>query len=180
MLEWDEIDETDKIQLLQKTSQPVSIVGRKLNDNIILFILENNFDVKDIPWFIEHYSEYSISIKRLIRMNLGKNIEEMLDVSDCKTDFELLKELISSRDIAFDQKLKLLEANTKSLNRFELLDILRLLGADKIVNNLEGGNKKVEVTEQNERILDFLQNEEIIEKPEKAIDGYYYKKIRFK
>ena len=50
--------------------------------------------------------------------------------------------------------------------------------ADKIVDNLTGGTKHVDINDINMKILDALQDANIIDPYEEARDGEHYKKIR--
>lgn len=51
------------------------------------------------------------------------------------------------------------------------------LGADKIADIINGGKKKVRVSNENKEILQALYNAGVIFKPERAADGQNYKKI---
>lgn len=59
-------------------------------------------------------------------------------------------------------------------------EILGLLGAEKIVNNLNDGNARIEITDENKQILEVLFNAGFINKYEIASDHKHYRKIKFK
>ena len=58
--------------------------------------------------------------------------------------------------------------------------MLQVLGAEKIVNNIYGGNQRIEITDENEQILNLLYNSNFIHHYETAQDGQHFKKIKYK
>ena len=64
------------------------------------------------------------------------------------------------------------------MSETDIYNALKTLHADKIVENLTGGSKRVEINDINIKILDALKEANIIDPYEEARDGEHYKKIR--
>ena len=177
LLDWEEIDDSKKIQLLERTSNAISLKNKHYSEQIGLFILKHNLDTDDIPWMIENYRNTSNvmqdAIIDVLRSHMAIVCENAALISD-----DLLLDIIKESRIMLDNKTALLSKVAKRLPKDMLDNVLRELGADKIIDNLNGGNKYVDATEANKQILTVLYEASIINKFELQNDGKHYKKIR--
>ena len=88
--------------------------------------------------------------------------------------------LYKSENADFAEKLQLLEKTAKGMSKYQLCAVLNDLGADKIADNINGGRRKVKITDENDDILEALYSAGVIYKPEHANDGQNYKSIKYK
>lgn len=81
-------------------------------------------------------------------------------------------------NISVDDKVNLFCKSIPYMSENDIYNVLKTLHADKIVDNLTGGSKRVEINDINIKILDALKEANIIDPYEEARDGEHYKKIR--
>ena len=180
LLTWPEIDDQQKIGLLkQNHSKKISVTDKCFSSELLQYILENNFDPTDMPWVLKTYDNQDEKVRLIIRALVRDNVDVAITNSQYMS-YSLLKSLLLSQDVVKSEKTKLIEAKSKDLDKDELCTILIALGADKIADNISGGTRKVEITQEHEGILNALYSGGVIKKYEKAADGKYYKKIRYK
>lgn len=179
LLTWSKITDKQKINLIKMTKEPISISEGKFSDELIIFILKNNLAAEDFAMLVQDYTKYTSSVKMVIWDIVVGSMDNMVLHAKqiCK---ELLNMIFSTDEIEFTYKVRILEKIVDSMNKDELCEKLGLLGADKIVNNLNDGNARIEVTEKNEQILEVLFNAGFINKYEIAGDNKHYKKIKSK
>lgn len=180
ILEWSEVSDKMKVDLLKQTTAGIGIQGKHLNDNLIAYVLDNNLSEKDLPWILECYDDFSDEVKTTILRVASEKLEHIVMNYAGKIDKVLLGQLYQSETADFASKVHLLEATSKTMKKDQLYDALNSLGADKIADNINGGKKKVRVSNENKEILQALYNAGVIFKPEKAADGQNYKKIKYK
>jgi hypothetical protein len=180
ILEWEEVSDLLKIDLLKQTTLGIEIHGKHLNDTLILYILENNLHEEDLPWIIEKYDDFSEQVRSaILRIASGKLAYIVENYSE-KIGKNLLNKLFSSETADFAAKVQLLEATSRRIKKDQLCIILSSLGADKIADNISGGKRKVRISQENTDILKALHNAGVIHEPEKGADGQAYKTIRYK
>lgn len=179
LLTWSKISDQRKIKLIKMTKEPISISEGKFSDELIIFILKNNLATEDFAMLVQDYTKYTSSVKMVIWDIVVGSMDNMVLHAKqiCK---ELLNMIFSTDEIEFTYKVGILEKIVDSMNKDELCEKLGLLGADKIVNNLNDGNARIEVTEKNEKILEVLFNAGFINNYEIAGDNKHYKKIKSK
>ena len=179
LLTWSKISDQRKIKLIKMTKEPISISEGKFSDELIIFILKNNLAAEDFAMLVQDYTKYTSSVKMVIWDIVVGSMDNMVLHAKqiCK---ELLNMIFSTDEIEFTYKVRILEKIVDSMNKDELCEKLGLLGADKIVNNLNDGNARIEVTEKNEKILEVLFNAGFINNYEIAGDNKHYKKIKSK
>lgn len=179
LLTWSKVSDEQKIKLVKMTSKPISISKGNFSDELIIFILKNNLATEDFAMLVQDYSKYTSAVKRVIWEIVVESAESMVLYAKqiCK---DLLNEIFTSDEIEFTHRIQVLEKIVERMNKDELCEVLGLLGAEKIVNNINGGNARIEITEENEQILDVLFNAGFIYKNEIAGDNKHYKKIKFK
>ena len=82
------------------------------------------------------------------------------------------------KSVNFSDKIRILGATAHTLNITKLCEVLNYLDADKIADNLQGGKKKVKVTDENTQILHALKDAGVITEFTPSVDGQYYKSIK--
>lgn len=179
LLKWENVTDQQKIELIKMTDNPIEVSERNFSDELFVFILENNFALEDISWLMQNYYRKSDKVKGVIWSMVVDNMENVIPYAKhiCK---ELLHKILSSSDVEFTYKIQLLEKIIRELSKDELCNMLQVLGAEKIVNNIYGGNQRIEITDENEQILNLLYNSNFIHHYETAQDGQHFKKIKYK
>ena len=179
ILRLDDFTDMQKISLLSNTRKPVQIRGTVYSEKLYEYILMNNFDKGDIPWMLQEYYCFSQQLQTLVMSVMKEHIEIVCNSTDNISD-ELLLEFFRDDEIDFNDKIRLFENSAQKMSIDRIIEVLNILGGDKIANNLEGGNKQVDVNDHNESILNLLLRLNIIIPYEKLADGKHYKKIRKK
>lgn len=172
------IDETKKIDLLKKYPIPIPIIEKKYSDNLKKFILEHNFDPNDLEMLVKDYNNSPDYVKEKVVSYLIANPSKIIRVSK-DINRELREILLVDASLGLNTKLKFLSIFIDDMEKEELVKVLLAFGADKIVDNINGGNRKVAYNEMNRNILRLLWKKRIIEYPVVTSSGMYYQKIRY-
>lgn len=180
LLNWKKITDEQKIKLIEMTDEPISVSEGKFSDKLLVYILDYNYSIEDLPWLLQNYAKQTVEVQTVIWRRVVEEIENVIDNAE-QICGDLLNKLLSSSEIEFDYKIQILEKlDLEKLNIDEICNLLLTIGAEKIADNLRGGNKHVDITETNEQILNLLFNLDLIHKFEVTPDNQHYKKIRFK
>ena len=177
ILTWCDVPDEKKINLLSKTESEVTVKERDFSDEVVAYVLDHNLKLTDILWLIETYGKKSDRIKKSILTVCQENMPFVISNS-ANMDNELLNQIMADERVDFECKIDLLKKVIGRLSEDDIWRILLKLGAEKIVDNLNGGHKRVEVSSQNELILNTLCDAGIIENYETFANEKYYKKIR--
>lgn len=178
ILEWEEVSDQQKTELLEHTNIPIAVKNKPYNDNLLIYIFNNNLHRDDIPWILENYSSFSENVKETILQIICDNLEFITSSNSERIDDELINSLFKSEEINFSDKIRILGATAHTLNITKLCEVLNYLDADKIADNLQGGKKKVKVTDENTQILHALKDAGVITEFTPSVDGQYYKSIK--
>lgn len=115
----------------------------------------------------------------------NRNVNENCLTTSFPTEFvedfiRVHQKLAPEEKLTRDKLISIFSASIVNLTDEQIYKYLKFLGFNKIVDNLDGGNKKVDNTNENTRVLQILVNNKIIESYELASDGKHYKKLRIK
>ena len=179
IIEWPEVDNQKKIELLKQTDEPVSVEDKPFSDELLIYVIENNLYEADMPWLLQNYVRFSDGVKEAVLQIASKKVERIVAIYSDDVDGVLLDLLFISEKIGFKEKVQLLEKTARKMSREKLCNVLRHLNADKIANNLSGGKKRVKVTEESTQIIQALLNAGVISNPVHASEGQTYKTIRY-
>ena len=138
-----ELREDKKLQILSLSEDPISIANKNYSDNISAYLIENNFDVDDIPHLYSHYSKYGMLTKKLIRKYAIENHTDIVK-EGYQIDDGLLSELLSSDDISDTSKAKLLALSLPALSHDSLKKHLEEMGMSELMSIFTqyGGRRK--------------------------------------
>lgn len=157
ILAW-QIDVEQKIALLKLTSEPISIKGKDYPDEIMAYILTNNYESEDIAYLCANYSRYKEEIRKLIILQCESQLPEIL-AENMAVDDALLSVLFVSPNIDKDDKIRLFTNSLPSWDEeackrhFEELGVSELGG----IFSRSGGRKKYEKSEMTTGILKALK-----------------------
>ena len=180
IIEWPEVDDQKKIELLKQTDEPVCVEDKPFSDELVIYVLANNLYEADMPWLLRNYSGFSDEVKKAVLQVASNMVEQIASTYSDDVDNILLNLLFRSERVDFEGKIQLLEKTANSMSKEELCVVLRQLDADKIADNIAGGKKRAKITEENKQILQALYNSGVISKPVPAADGQTYKTIRYR
>jgi len=172
------ISEQKKIQLLEKHQISVSVINNNYSQGLTNYILEHNLHPKDAAFFTKNYSTLPDALKeKVVAFWVSDHKRFIKEVNSI--DPELLSKLLSDERLDISSKVRVLSLILDDMESNEIEKVLLALGADKIANNISGGNKKVAVNETNRRIIRVLWEKHIIKYPHKTASGIYYKKLEY-
>lgn len=145
-----------KLHLLQYAKHEISIRNKSYNNELKLFVLEHNFDVEDMQFLLDSYTnandKFKEKIKDLIMENFDYVIDEELNIS-----FNLLKEIFHSTIFSIDQKKELLVYVLKNLNSSQAKEILRILNFHDYLGLFERKRPKIPNTDIDKQILSIFK-----------------------
>lgn len=177
VLSCEDISDKDKIELLRYYSGPISIIGENYSEFLTEYILDANLNFDDIPELLKIYECESETIKSILWGIFCKNIQCVIEHADC-IEQRTRNSFFVEDSISIDDKVDLFCKSIPYMTENDIYNALKTLHADKIVDNLTGGTKHVDINDINMKILDALQDANIIYPYERASDGRHYKKIR--
>ena len=180
ILEWTDISDEKKIELLGQTTASIEVQNKPYSDRLLIYILRNNLYEGDLTWILSEYSSFSVDVQSTVLQIAINQLARIASNYADRIDKTLLGLLYKSENADFTEKLQLLENTAKGMSKYQLCAILNDLGADKITDNINGGRRKVKSTDENDEILEALYNAGVIYKPEHTNDGQNYKPIKYK
>ena len=152
IIEWPEVDDQKKIELLKQTDEPVCVEDKPFSDELVIYVLANNLYEADMPWLLRNYSGFSDEVKKAVLQVASNMVEQIASTYSDDVDNILLNLLFRSERVDFEGKIQLLEKTANSMSIEELCVVLRQLDADKIADNIAGGKKRAKITEENKQI----------------------------
>ena len=177
ILSCEDISDKDKMELIQYYNDSISIIGKNYSETLTGYILDINLDFDDIPELLKSYEYESETIKGVFWRIFCKNIQRVIEHADC-IEQRTRNSFFVEDSISIDDKVDLFCKSILHMSETDIYNALKSLHADKIVDNLTDGTKRVEINNINMKILDALQDANIIYPYERASDGRHYKKIR--
>lgn len=177
VLSCEDISDKDKIELLRYYSGPISIIGENYSEFLTEHILDANLNFDDIPELLKRYECESETIKSILWEIFCENMQCVIEHADCMEQRTRNSFLVED-SISINDKVDLFCKAIPYMTEIDIYNALKTLHADKIVDNLTGGTKHVDINDINMKILDALQDANIIYPYEEAKGGNHYKKIR--
>lgn len=177
ILSCEDISDKDKIELIQYYNDPISIIGKNYSETLTGYILSINLDFDDIPELLKRYEHESETIKGILWGIFCRNVQRVIEHADC-IEQRTRNSFFVEDGISINDKVDLFCKSILHMSETDIYNALKTLHADKIVDNLTGGTKHVDINDINMKILDALQDANIIYPYERASDGRHYKKIR--
>jgi hypothetical protein len=157
------ISDSNKIKLLKLTSEIISIKDKNYSDKVKIQILNNNFNIEDLPYLLRSYSKESKEIKSLTKAIAIKNISVIL-TGNYKTCFDLLFELLSTSEVTKVDKTNLFLLNLPELSVTECRECLLILKMNDFISLLGGNNPIFPVNQISQDILTIFKSKHWINK----------------
>lgn len=178
------------LNLLDFTSEQISVIDKCYPDQIISKILTTNLNKDDIKYLFEKYETYSNEIKfKISKIAQGGTMQIKIQNGEFNLSYPMIKDMLQSEDLQISQKINLLVSyiNSQNLSEFlELLNISKLEELDEVEKLLKSNIniQKISATSTNEVFLEVLEKNKIIYKykiielEENEITKKYYEVIK--
>ena len=175
ILEWD-VSDAQKIELLNFTSKPISIVAKTYSVNIKLHILQNNLCDEDITYLRENYDIQEKQIRDFVLENAAENIDDSISHAN-KISYLLLCDLFRSEEVYENKKIELFLAIVPTINKEQCLHIFNTMGRTDFASIFEPKKKpKFLASDYNLFVLEQLKQKGwIYEYYVDATDDNYYR-----
>ncbi|HHF7035979.1 TPA: hypothetical protein ACPQXT_000199 [Streptococcus mutans] len=147
--------------LVDKFNSTISIKDKKYNSALLAYIIENKFNVEDLPMLLEKYQIFDTTVQEVILQKAKSDIEIILD-NAYPIDKNLLSLLIKDDDIDLDDRRLLYSRNIPHDSVEEVLEDLCFLSLFEEYQQIISEHRSINVpaTEYNQNLLKFLQDKE--------------------
>jgi len=142
--------------LLKFTKNPIPVRDYILTDAMTLCILNNNFDIADLPYILIHFDEYKDKTQKKIKALAKANITSITEKS-FKMSSLLLNALLLDGSIALDTRKIILAHHVDRLSSIGIRSYLQSLQQGEILQAFEGNNPKIESSESTKQLLHALK-----------------------
>lgn len=141
-----------KINLLEHTSDEISIQGKKYSTAVKKHILEYNLDEADIPFLLNIFPQESQDVKEVIKQI---SINYISDIIGYKyfVPFELYKELLVSEGLKAEQRMELFALCLPHMDLQQTKESLRILNLSDFLSLFNRKRRKFEINPINKQIL---------------------------
>ena len=92
---------------MELTGEPISIIGKNYSNYIMVYIIENNFDVHDENRLYKYFSKYNEIIQQAICDVAVSRIDNIISDSSIVLDDILLSKLLQNRNCSTDDRISL-------------------------------------------------------------------------
>lgn len=151
-----DINEEEKIQLIEYVNDPLSVAGKNYSDRIMAAIITDHFCESDAQSLFETYGSYSDDVQNAIYNAALGRIRSITNY-ERKIDFALLARLVSG-DMDFGFKIALFDYSLKFINEEECKILFNGMGYEKLGAIFEPrSRKRYDNTNEIKKILDTLK-----------------------
>ncbi|MBY8910134.1 hypothetical protein K6L05_10040 [Salinicoccus roseus] len=145
-----------KLQFLQYAQNEISIRDKSYNNELKQFILEHNFDVEDMQFLIDSYTNANDKLKEKIKDLILENFDYVLD-EELNIPFNLLTEIFHSTIFSLGLKKKLLVFVLENLSSSQAKEILRILNFSDYLSLFDRKRPKIPNTDIDKQILSIFK-----------------------
>lgn len=146
------INNTYKLQLLKHAGNEISIRDKNYNNELKLYILEHNFDIEDMQFLINSYTNENDKLKEKVKDLILEHLDYVVD-KELSVSFKLLKEIFQSEIFSIDQKKKLLVSVLNNLTTSQAVEVLEILKLNNYLGLFERKRPKIPNTSIDKQIL---------------------------
>ncbi len=151
-----DINEDEKIQLIEYVNDPLSVAGKNYSDRVMAAIITDHFCESDAQSLFETYGSYSDDVQNAIYNAALGRIRSITNY-ERKIDFALLARLVSG-DMDFGFKIALFDYSLKFINEEECKILFNGMGYEKLGAIFEPrSRKRYDNTNEIKKILDTLK-----------------------
>jgi len=148
------IEDRNKIGLLELgyATDVISLREKDYSNKVKVYVMQNNFDIDDLPFLFDSYTKASERMKNEIKELSIKHIEEIID-NNYSAPYKLLLELFGSGGLKIDEKRKLLIVCLLDLDEERVKEFLKMLNMNTFLTLFQGKHPMFEVNQFNKDIL---------------------------
>jgi len=169
------IDDNEKILLIKKTKEKISIKDKNYSENIKIHILNNNLYLDDISYLIKIFDNETEIIKNSIINVIAMNIEVIL-TDKYKISNKIFMLILEYKELDYFKKINLFAKYITDLDNNQIKECLELMEARDYLSLFENKQPKIIVNKTNEAILETMKIKQIIKKYKiDKKDGKYYR-----
>lgn len=151
-----EIDDKYKIELLSFESNPISVKKCNYTKNVIVAIINNNFDKNDIPYLLTWYPTGMPLVQKGIENIVEREMATIID-EEYKMNLSLLSKILAFKTLTKPDKILLLTTNLSDIEIEVVKKLLGIIGATEFVPLFNGKRPKYEKTTENKRLLSAFE-----------------------
>ena len=155
------ISNEDKKELLFWVSSPISIENKEYDEEIIEYILEKNFDVDELPYYIENYNLFSKNAKEYIYTSVNNHMDILKNnIAVLSRQKDLLFRIYDDPNVALKIKLVVLDFLAENNCLDDLAVILHKMNLDNLTKLVSGDTSrlpKIKNGENENAVLNVLE-----------------------
>ncbi len=156
LLRREEVSVSEKLVLAQRITTPILIDAKLVENELILYILQNKFDKDNIALICssDFYNRASTEVKNEIEGLVISN-SDLIGSNPIAPD--LLHSLIYSDDLSMEESKRLVICYINTVSVEKSLDWFRILKMNQFISLLKGGNPKFDNSPDNLTLLGKLE-----------------------
>lgn len=169
-----------KFKIVDKFPTNVSIVDKEYSTILVDYILQNKFDESDLEYILSNYDCLEVSTRKIVEQIFVDYLDEILE-EGYSIKKELLQATINNSTITIDKRRLILANYIDVFADEEIMDLFRSVKmTEMILAVTDIKNPKVDFTDYNKLILEYLKGKRKIASYRKEGNGYriYSKKIK--
>lgn len=169
-----------KFKIVDKFPTNVSIVDKEYSTILVDYILQNKFDESDLEYILSNYDCLEVSTRKIVEQIFVDYLDEILE-EGYSIKKELLQATINNSTITIDKRRLILANYIDVFADEEIMDLFRIVKmTEMILAVTDIKNPKVDFTDYNKLILEYLKGKRKIASYRKEGNGYriYSKKIK--
>lgn len=166
-----------KIQLLQYSTDKISIQQKNYSNAVKVHILKHNLDEGDIMFLLKAFRLENDEVKEIIKNISIEHIAEIIAQQNL-IPFELFAELLNTRELNIENKKNLFITNLPKMNKVQGMEYLKILNMVDFLSLFDGKRPKFEVNPVNEQILNIFNEKDWVTRFDiDKEDSNYYRAI---
>lgn len=150
------ISETYKVNLLEFSTDEISVRNKDYSNEVLKHILIHNFNNSDLAYLVSTYTGASEPIREIIIKKCLEDIDSVISVG-ITLDSKLYNALINSPEISVDSKAELLAVQILTLSKDGVLNSLDVMGLSDFCRLFIRKQAVVDDSAFNRRILEILE-----------------------
>jgi hypothetical protein len=156
-----EIGDDDKINLINKTEEKISIKSKNYSENLKIQILKNNLYQDDISYLLEIFNNETENMRNNIIEVMATNIEILL-TDQFTLPYDILKLILNYKGIDYFKKRSLFAKYIQEYNNNQIRECLTLMTAYDYLQLFENKRPKILIDEPNEIIMKAMKSKKLI------------------
>jgi hypothetical protein len=146
-----------KIELMKNEESSISVMNKNYSDNVIRYILNNNLEIRDLPYLLKRYSKSKAIVQNAI-LEIAISQIEVIKNEQYSMDLKLLSDIINSDSVSSNNKIELFANCVPDMISYVVSKgFLGRLNMDNYISLFEGRRPRFEANELNNRLLSSFE-----------------------